>query len=317
MLNTPTRLLDILLRFENLALPVLPQWGEGLSDAQIDALVGDLPFKLPEEVRQYFRWKNGRRMGEVKYPHCLLPDGEIMSLGEAIQDYQALMALDNRRVTSQTQTNPALATDPYQLFEHNACWEQQWLPLFLDGSGGYYVAICDPKEVTTTPIYFIFLESPNGLMLAYDSLTSLFLTVVTAHETGAYWVDKEGCIQRDRAKLLSIQDALNPRRHAYLLQAAGNAKTLLDLVNALTRTDGDVSANATRALRLLGDASVVEPLLHQLQHERAGVRYSVIRILGELRDQRAIAPLKLAAAKDPDAFVRQQAEYALRQLNSA
>lgn len=33
--------------------------------------------------------------------------------------------------------------------------------------------------------------------------------------------------------------------------------------------------------------------------------------------QRAIHPLMLTAANDPDEFVRRQAEYALRQLNSA
>ena len=36
----------------------------GLSYEEIDSRVADLPFKLPEEVYQLYRWKNGTCEGE-------------------------------------------------------------------------------------------------------------------------------------------------------------------------------------------------------------------------------------------------------------
>ncbi len=312
-------LTHILRRIENLGLPVVAQLQPGLSTQAIEHWQEQLPFALPTEVCMYYEWRNGYQHGLPRYD-LLFPAGRVLSLESAINDYyKGLVKLEEQlgenMLHQQMLPDTAALSYPYNIFVSPTIWHKNWLPVFDDISNGYHIIIGNSQKQATTPIYFIWLE--DGIYLAYDSLTSLLETVATAYEMGAYYLDTEGYVCKNRAKLLPIVNHYNPRRREYLLYTAGDAKTLEDLVKALASSDNDIAANATRALFLLGDASVVELLIDQLRHEQPRARQLAARVLGELGEQRAIHPLLHTAAKDPDKFVRQYAKYALRELNSA
>jgi hypothetical protein len=64
-----------------------------------------------------------------------------------------------------------------------------------------------------------------------------------------------------------------------------------------------------KSMRERGD---VDGLIAVLSHKDQGVRRQVAKALGELRDQRAVAPLLGIVQSDPKLAVRFEAEYALR-----
>lgn len=245
----------------------------------------------------------------------LFPRGILLSLAESLDMYRLHTDLMTDIMGGSLADKSDNAADPYFIVEFPVGgWSRSSWPLFSCGDEASYVAICDQAEQQTAPIYYVFPEA-NEFHLAYDSLTTLLLTVVNAHETGAYlrqpdwWV-----LEEDPAKLAPIINHYNPRRVSYLFQRAGNAQTVADLVKHLAHADRDVASSAMQALILLGDTSSVPLIMQQLHQPAAQVRNRVAETLGRLGDLRAAAALVELGANDPDASVRKAAQSALREL---
>lgn len=58
-MNHSTALSQILSEFEQLDIPINNHWQPGLSDTEIDEIIGDRSIKLTQGLRMYFRWRNG------------------------------------------------------------------------------------------------------------------------------------------------------------------------------------------------------------------------------------------------------------------
>lgn len=300
---TPPLLSDICERLVQLKLPSVQLLANGLHTDELDSLLQRLPVKLTEETYLYYQWRNGLPANQANF-NPFFPTGYFLSLEQSIGFYTEFVR-QARELASETGQDTSWF------------WDSRWLPIFHDGGHHYHVVLCSPTDQEMSPVFSIEYESPGSEYWAYDSLTSLLTTVLTAYETGAYSLEEDGVfIREDRAKLLAITDLYNPQRRKYLLASSGGATTIRELVTNLADSNAEVANKAVLALMLLGDESVVQPLIAQLQHPKPMARNLTLRALGEIGDSRAVDALLWIAANDPLKAVQQNAETALHQIRS-
>jgi hypothetical protein len=81
---------ELLERFESslraAGIPAVDGLMAGLTDWQIDEIVGPVGLQLPEEVRAWWRWRNG---GPPRHYTPLLPFRQMTSLQIAVAEYTA------------------------------------------------------------------------------------------------------------------------------------------------------------------------------------------------------------------------------------
>ena len=82
---------DILTRFESLLrsrnVKIVDAWAPGLSDAQIDDIIGPAGLQMPEEVRVWWRWHNGVRPGSPPDHWMIVPGRDLLRLQDAVDTY--------------------------------------------------------------------------------------------------------------------------------------------------------------------------------------------------------------------------------------
>jgi hypothetical protein len=132
----------------------------GLTPAQIDAFLGNSPFKLPREVRELYEFCDGD-VNEVKF----FPFLGFYSLKQAVEECNHLSKFYEE-----------LALPPYQL------------PIFFNDDR-YYV-ICKENENIEVASVWLFTRGGANL-LCYSSITSLILMIAECYETGAYFIATE------------------------------------------------------------------------------------------------------------------------------
>jgi hypothetical protein len=116
----------------------------GLTREEIDAKTAHLPFKLTEEVYRLYMWRNGTRMDmDRTLGELALFDGvkHLLSLEEALQYYNALAPYrDEFRKEFPDYYGPEIT---------DALGDGELFPLFADGAGGYYYAVCRKETAQT------------------------------------------------------------------------------------------------------------------------------------------------------------------------
>lgn len=98
---------------------------------------------------------------------------------------------------------------------------------------------------------------------------------------------------------------------ADILGTIGDARTIDSLCVILNNDkNGLARLEAAKALGKIGKISIPY-LIAALKHESPGTRQGVVSVLGELRDTKAIGPLKEVIDNDPEKEVRRSAKEAL------
>jgi cell wall assembly regulator SMI1 len=131
----------------------------GLTANQVSAQVGALPFTLPEEAFELYRWRNGAR-GER--PVTLVPYFWFMPLEEAIRSYRSCRDLPGFR--------------------------KNWFPLF-DFNGDEAICLeCGKAEAATAPV--IRHDYESGPEKVAGSLTELMRRTAESYESGRYTLNE-------------------------------------------------------------------------------------------------------------------------------
>ncbi len=159
----------------------------GLTDEQIMQIIEYLPYSLPEEIYELYRWRNGTRQRQeiLFYPSmAFLPLEDALVVGKETID------LDERT-------------------EYKLRFEGQRLFPFLDNEGDICAVAVNNKKQKASPIISIPSEY-NECHKCYNSLTSMMQTIAECYETGAYYLVKEVFVEEDKNKSLQLFHKYNP-----------------------------------------------------------------------------------------------------------
>jgi hypothetical protein len=158
----------------------------GLSNDEIEERVTNLPFKLPKEVYDLYNWRNGTdsEAGIFVY-HYLWDLDTVLEISSGINNSEGLFL-------------------PEGVSKSNYL-----LPIF-EFEGEYFAVLVDSSEVETAPVYHICGEG-GGTNLAFNSLTTMMLTIAESYETGVYQVDSASSfLEWNLEKFRLIRHKYNP-----------------------------------------------------------------------------------------------------------
>ena len=142
----------------------------------------ELPFELPTEVVEIYRWRNGVKLGgrhgEIRlFPRCYLRSSE-----ESIHATQEFILLAN---------DPLMA------------WRPSWFRLFDDLCGDCYAI-----ETSRTAEFGRIFAKEMGVFPAFWSIETMLTSVLECYRAGAYFLDDElGDLTEDE----DISDAIYRR----------------------------------------------------------------------------------------------------------
>ena len=182
--------LETLLKKSN--YPIFNYLQEGKKDnafSDVEELFDSLKFPVREDIVEMYKWKNGVRgiyqtaIGKLE----LFTNGIMLPFEYAVSSY-------------------ALEVKTQKLFG------KEYFPLFTSGGGDYIIMNMDNKNNSFGQL---FLFSPSVLLTnkpisIYDSLTSLFKTVLELYIKKGYFFESEDLeIDYDLEKEISI--TMNPK----------------------------------------------------------------------------------------------------------
>lgn len=153
----------------------------GLSCDEIEALTSDLPFPFPEDLTEFYQWRNGT------YPH--------VNFGESFVPFHIIYSLDSLCKAYERE----LSYNDW----HNPMWEQRWLPLFQN-EADYIVADIGETRQTPTQLRDFFREDPDRpLGLLFTNLTTMMQTLADGYEAGVCYIrDRERYVVNSKTEEL-------------------------------------------------------------------------------------------------------------------
>jgi HEAT repeats/SMI1 / KNR4 family (SUKH-1) len=296
----------------------------GLSEAEIEEIIEDLPLQLPQDILELYKWKNGSTIiGEYENFCWAFEWWSFYSLEIVINGYRHRL---------KSSRNHYWAPEfPYKT--HNS------LGIFFSPEltdTGY--AVIDETKHQVSPI--IFLHSKAGAdtpIIKYASLTTMMQTVAECYEQ-AYYMGADGYLVPDEVKKLEIWRKYNSEYIAEAALAKLNGELSLELlldvetdliqaqhpmaVEPLLQVlqipifqDDDLAIQllAINVLGELGDTRAICPLINCLQNKNITIRHYAITSLGKLKNHQATIPL-IELLQDSDYFIRRIAARALGEI---
>ncbi|HET7467527.1 MAG TPA: SMI1/KNR4 family protein [Candidatus Dormibacteraeota bacterium] len=278
-------MIDLLLQLEaelrraapDVAAKLLP----GLEPDRIEALLAELPYPVPEEVRALYAWHNGTDYAYGAYRAEIYRGGMFLPLHEALSNRSG--ALGNTEG-----------------------WDERWLPLFMDEHFLFHAVVCGPEGGAV--VYFSYLDLPD-FEVDYPSLSALVRSVIKRWQTGVYWILETGEVSLDPRALAALrreEDGADP-------DVAGLVATLHDGFNGRER---DWSSALSRLRTRLYPSAV--PLLVSLLADPSGhSHFYAVELLWAIQDPMALPALERAAREDAEENVRRYAQKAIREWGGA
>ena len=152
----------------------------GLTNEQIETAVKHIPFELPEEIYELYRWRNG-----TKQTHdCeFYPAMKFLTIEKAVKLYEDIATNDG--------TEEEIRFEGYKLF-----------PFIVTDNDFTNILIKDKQEKFSPVIYFYAEDCETEI--AYSSMTNMMLTIAECYETGAYYLSEDGFVEENKPKVAKI-----------------------------------------------------------------------------------------------------------------
>lgn len=273
----------------------------GLSDTEIANITKDLPFQLPSEIKELYRWRNGRvinehNWGQAEKSAFIFPAYGyyfLCSLEEVVQNYQESL-------------NYSYGQNELEIF--------QSLP---EGTG--YVDLYNKRVV----FYYSSDRVDVSSSYQYTSLTTMMQTIAEGYETGIY--GKECYIQE-------LQNSVLSSTKLWWKYNSDIQDLLLMQLKDIWEWSPSYLLSFKYDLILFKDPIVVPVLIEIIQtpiskieqfnkqnryHYECIVKKSMIETLGLFEDLRAVEPIiTILRDRNPDKSIRITAIEALRLLKS-
>jgi hypothetical protein len=176
--------------WKSVDFPLLPKLASGIDIESIEPK--NFEGQLPEEMKILYKWRNG-----VKREFATDLIGRLTLFSGAIP-----MAIQKVWWVHET-----MAVNEFG-------WGRSKIPLFESGGGDYFLLNCDVEASEYGQIYFF---SPGAIdfeliITVYDSLTTLFQTVLESFKEDLYQVDDNQITRvADYPALHRLEKRLNPR----------------------------------------------------------------------------------------------------------
>jgi hypothetical protein len=170
----------------------------GLSNAEIDELVVDLPLRLPKDIWELYQWKNGTRIiGDYWEFSCIFENWSFYPLQFVIDGFRDKIERYKKIV-------------PEPIFEYERL---NALNIFfcseLTDTG--YVLINEKTQETSPVIFHSCKGGDCSPIIKYPSLTSMMLSIAECCEN-AYGVNTNGDLILDCERALQIWHKYNSYR---------------------------------------------------------------------------------------------------------
>ena len=259
---------------------------EGLPGEAIDRLVGELPYKLPNEARKLYAWRNGTRT--IAPATQIFPRAAFLPLASAVGMHHQLSS------AARAATRTGL--------ESQDVYDNHWFPICIDVSGDLHVVILG-QDAAAGQVWYVLIEDASEKQLVAPSLASLFQTVAERWDNGTYYLDKKTGVPMENAVKLAAE-----------LRAKDQPTVdVTELVTNLRSKQPGARANALKVLKRYLFPDAVAPLITLVSDSSAEVRSTAASLLGQIGDRKAL-PVLLAAQNDRDQDVRTMVSWALSQL---
>ncbi|MGB3757344.1 MAG: SMI1/KNR4 family protein [Rivularia sp. (in: cyanobacteria)] len=157
----------------------------GLTNEQIHAAVQHLPFELPEEIYELYRWRNGT---QERHDCDFYPAMEFLTIEKAVKLYEDIATNDG--------TEEEIRFEGYKFFT------------FIVTDNDFTNILIGTKEKPLPVIYFYAEDCETEI--AYSSLTNMMLTIAECYETGAYYLTEDGFVEQNEVKSAEIFRKYNP-----------------------------------------------------------------------------------------------------------
>jgi hypothetical protein len=304
-----TNALDRMYRWLEINRPEFAEaFQTGLSYEEIKSMVSEIPLKLPQEIYDLYKWRNGL-VGDITTYTSIYSSGDFSPLSTALENYQNLVEQDL------ICENPLIidlipSYNKYSLF-----------PFFYDSNGYTYAVILNSEKLLSSPV--ISISGDGGFGMQYESLTAMFSMIVECYETGAYYIDiegdYEGQIIENSKEASKIFKKYNPNLLARILS---NLDSIIngEIDNLDDYDFMEYLCSNFGQLRRFREVKVVQTLinfLNKLNSETRNQRIEsivseVIYTLGYMEDRRVV-PYILSALDDQSEIIRYEAERALEE----
>lgn len=265
----------------------------GLRTSQIDTLLSKLSFKVSKEVSELYQWSNGYSIDKCT--------------DDWIFDYMFLLSLESAVKEAETwvEEHEEIAL----MYKYAG---KPVLPVCMSDIEFLAVVATDDEQATSPVIYI----SENGdISLRYTNLTAMMLTLAESYETGGFFIERNGYIQKDEKKYAAAYRKYNSRitdlaleRFLKIFPEDSSWQTVQLLHNDLYMINSyeiEIPLNSLKT-------KVINTLLNLLQDEKYDSSFSVVLVLEELRAVDAL----IQALQHPSKWVRSRAAFALGKIKA-
>ena len=301
----------------------------GLTNREIEEIVEDLPFPLPQEVYELYKWTGGYKMSEI--------DDTQFSNDTRFSFEGSLLLSLSEAVTMYRQKNQNIGSDyQYEVNCHNRIRFQIFFTSMNEEDG--YIVI----DSNSGNYEVIFSYWRDGVIAYYSSLTSMMLTLAEAYERGIccsfrdrefeeIWLGynfdllerrivrlEKDFSTRSVRMLVSLLSFLEANRSSIIKELIDSERMvnalivylknipLSDLKNLEFRYSLIEMCLVTMVADMIKDTPVVELLVLALKDGNWLVRYWASLTIGWLEDTRAIGQLR-EAFENGDRQMQEQA----------
>ena len=173
----------------------------GLSDAEIRGKLASVELELPEEIYELYRWRNGVEDGE-DLKSVVYPSIEFIPLDEAVEYHLGIVEID----IFEHEDLPNI----FELLDANQInnYSDKYLFPFLRANCYFCAVLLGKEKQQHSPI--IDISDALDLEMIFRSLTAMMQTFAEYLETGAHYLDEEGCLDEDEEKMEPIFHKYNP-----------------------------------------------------------------------------------------------------------
>jgi cell wall assembly regulator SMI1 len=165
--------------------PVAESLRVGLSDMELRDFEKALDWRLPQEAKDLFRWRNGVRVPQdgLLDDIYFFPGYYLLSVSEALEHMGTHVEL--------------------------GLWPRQWFPIFGSGGGDFHVLDCGRGDERSSPVVWFIRGEPKHWD-SYVSLTTMMDSLAEGFAEGALYVDEAGFLEMDERRYAPIARKHNP-----------------------------------------------------------------------------------------------------------